>query len=449
MILFGDVHITRERVVAETKQQKVSVVGVGYVGLPLALLIANSGFSTLGYDIDESKLDLLRNGTPHISERGLSFLLNSALVKGSLSFSSTLKPADVYVIAVPTPFIEESKAADLSYVWKALDDVAEHLVPGNMVLIESTVPLDTSVKAVKYLADKTGLQAGADYAFAHCPERVLPGDSLREVVYNDRVIGGYTQECTAQAIKFYSAFTKGELHGTSARAAEVIKLVENSSRDVQIAFSNQVESMCHQANLDSSEVLTLASKHPRVNLLRSGCGVGGHCIAVDPFFLIEKFPQHTQLLQAARSINEQRPFEVVDRILARKETIEQKERVVVLGAAYKPGVDDIRNSPALIVAGELCKKLGKNRVVVVDPHVNGKVLKEKGFAVASLDSIGSNDYLVALVKHHEFLQIIPRIREGSLEMIDFCGLTCDRCWRESESKKALFAQSDIEVSRLS
>ena len=305
--------------------KQVVIVGLGYIGLPTSILSAQSGYEVLGFDIDENKVLKIQNGDPTIVEPEINGRLLNVLKQKTFKAASKLQQADCFVIAVPTPFKEE-KVADLSHVFDAAKSVANVLRKGNLVILESTIPVGTTQKVASFLEKESGFKTGVDFFVAYCPERVLPGKIFQELVSNDRVIGGINQNSAKLAKDFYSAFVEGELYLTDDKTAEMVKLVENSSRDVQIAFANDVASMAKNVGIDPYKLIELTNKHPRVNVLKPGCGVGGHCIAVDPWFLIESFPQETKLLQTARFINDARPNEIVGQVLIESKKFKKKGR---------------------------------------------------------------------------------------------------------------------------
>ena len=409
--------------------KRVCIVGVGYIGLPTALLAAHAGFDVTAYDTDAQKIALLKSGNTSICEQDLVTMLTENTDHPRLKFSThPASHADFYIIAVPTPFLE-SKQADLSYVWNAIHTIAPLLKQGSTVIIESTVPVFLTNGVAIFLEQTTGLIIGKDLFVAHCPERVLPGNMLFELINNARVIGGVTPACTEKACEFYAPFVQGTLHKSTAKAAEIVKLVENSSRDVQIALANQVDQICTAANVDSREVIDLANKHPRVKILEPGCGVGGHCIAVDPFFLINTFPQATQLFATARKINDERPELVFERIKVALERMLEKSAtrqlsIGIWGLAFKPNVDDCRQSPALEIAKKLTSwNNSRIKFHAVEPNVHPHTIQTLGFvAEASADrSLELSDGIIVLVKHNTFKSLSLTLLEHKV-IFDACGL---------------------------
>lgn len=417
--------------------KRISVVGMGYIGLPTAILMAQSDYEVFGFDIDFDKINKINNGQIISSELGLKDNLLGVLRKGTFKAYKDLQYADCFVIAVPTP-IQENKLADLSYVFSAGEQVARRLMPGNLVILESTVPVGTTEKLAMQLEEISGLKMGTDFFVSHCPERVIPGRIFKELVENDRVIGGMCGHACELSRKFYSKFVKGCLHITDDKTAEMVKLVENSCRDVQIAFANQVAEMSENAGVDPFQVIEFANKHPRVKILSPGTGVGGHCIAVDPYFLIESFPEQTALLKAARQINNQKTYQVLDQILKHIERLRlrgiEKPKVCVLGVTFKPNVDDTRESPALKIALELNRQKDLIDLSVFDPHVPVENMNKLGISTTQsfADSVSSADLIAILVKHKEFEKIPESVFESKV-LIDPCGLRYDLRIRKSKA----------------
>ena len=287
----------------------ISIVGLGYIGLPTGIVAALSGYKVFGFDIDSKKVESINSGDPLILEKGIKEKLTTVLKKNSFKSFDSLQSADCFIISVPTPFLKQDinitdKKADLSYVFDASKNIASVLKKGDLVILESTVPVGTTLKVAEFLEKESGLISSKDFFVAHCPERVLPGRIFEELVFNDRIVGGVCKESGLLAKEFYSKFVDGYIYITDHKTAEMVKLVENSHRDVNIAFANEVSSMAKKSNIDPFKVIELANKHPRVNILNPGCGVGGHCIAVDPWFLIQTFPKDSQSIKTARIIND-------------------------------------------------------------------------------------------------------------------------------------------------
>lgn len=406
--------------------KKICVVGLGYIGLPTSILAAQSGYEVVGIDIDEERVAGVNAGHAVIEEHELEPRLKKVLHAKTFRATTIYEQADCFIIAVPTPFTDDKKA-DLSYVFAAAAALAGVLKKGDLVILESTVPVGTTTILAQFLAKKTNLALGTELFVAHCPERVLPGNIFHELQVNDRVIGGIDRVSTRQAALFYKQFVSGDLYMTSAQAAEMAKLVENSYRDVNIAFAHQVASMAQAVNLDPYEVIELANKHPRVNILRPTCGVGGHCLAVDPWFLVETFPAQSALLKEARLVNDKKPFEVLDRIHQkvaawRDHSGKKTCNLLVLGATYKPNVDDLRESPAVTIINELLKK-NDYTVLVVEPHVTEQRLQEVTHAktIGFKEGIAQADVVVCLVAHNEFKNLEKSVIAHK-KILDFCGL---------------------------
>ena len=331
---------------------QVVTIGLGYIGLPTSALIASKGTNVLGVDIKQDIVDMINQGKIHIVEPDLEDIVFNAVKKGNLKASTKAESADVYLIVVPTPF-KENHEPDISYVESATKAIIPILKEGDLYIIESTLPIGTTgnMRDLIY-SDRPELKD--KIYIAYCPERVLPGNVMHELVENDRVIGGVNDISTQKAVEFYSLYVNGELHATNARTAEMCKLVENSSRDVQIAFANELSLICDKANINVWELIKLANKHPRVNILQPGCGVGGHCIAVDPYFITSKFPLESKIILAAREINNYKALWCVEKIQKTKLEFElkhgRKPKIALMGLAFKPNIDDLRESPANYIA---------------------------------------------------------------------------------------------------
>jgi len=423
----------------DSSVKKVCVVGLGYIGLPTAIIAAENGYEVIGYDIDAERVAKINAGDPIIHEPEAYEKLQYVLGTQRFTATTTIAPADYFVIAVPTP-ITEDKKADISYVLSAVDALCPLLREGNTVIIESTIPVGCTQQVAKRIAQKTGLEVGKTLFVAHCPERVLPGNIFYELISNDRIVGGIDEASIVPARAFYDQFVTGRLYLTSAEAAEMVKLIENSSRDVQLAFAHQVGSMATSIGLNPYEVIELANKHPRVNILRPTCGVGGHCIAVDPWFLVESFPKETELLKSARVVNDSKPKETVTRIIDAVAQWQQHNSgtctVHLLGVSYKPNVEDVRESPAL----EIARTLSNNasiETIVTDPHVDQVFLSDEfGDAAMSLvDGISKADIVVFLVAHDRF-KLIDRPLLSTKQVLDFCGILYES--NSVSSEKTIF-----------
>jgi len=406
---------------------KVTIVGLGYIGLPTAIVLAEIGLDVYGYDIDAEKVLAIRAGKTVIQEHELGERLSKVLALPNFKVGTTLQPADVFVIAVPTP-INHLQKADLSCVWDVVEKLPTVLQSGNCVILESTVPVGTTRQVGNFLLQQTRFTLGKELFVVFSPERVLPGKIFTELIYNPRVVGGFDSSSAEVAEKFYLNFVRGPITQTDLETAEMVKLVENSSRDVQIAFANQVAAMAETAGIDPNVVIKLANQHPRVKILHPGCGVGGHCIAVDPWFLIETFPNQSKLLLAAREVNDQKPFLVLSQIRKKIDVLEQniitrKIRVCALGVTYKADTDDLRNSPALLIA-QTMQSWSNIDLIVVDPCLNIAVLS-RYFTHAYNDWQTIKevpDLVVMLVDHTQFKQTDPISFLGK-DVLVFCGIT--------------------------
>ncbi len=382
--------------------QKVVMIGLGYIGLPTAALIASKKINVLGVDVNQDVVDTINKGEIHIVEPKLDALVKNVVEQGYLKATVEPETADVYLIAVPTPFKGDYEP-DIAYVEAATRKLIPTLKEGALVIIESTSPVGTTEKMQKIIfAEKPELKG--KFFMAFCPERVLPGNVIYELEHNDRAIGGINPESTQKAIDFYSQFVTGELHKTNARTAELTKLVENASRDVQIAFANELSMICDKAEINVWELINLANKHPRVNILQPGTGVGGHCIAVDPWFIVSDFPKEAKIIRAAREINNYKTQWVIEKIKNRalhfKINNNREPIIACLGLAFKPNIDDLRESPALLVTKTLIND--DFEVLAVEPNVE----KHNEFEIILVnDAIKKADIVVFLVKHDEFVNI--------------------------------------------
>lgn len=397
---------------------QVCVLGLGYIGLPTAALAAASGLRVIGVDIDPNVIESLSKGRAHFAEPELDSAVARVVREGTLTVRSSPCPADVFLIAVPTP-LREDKTADLSCVVAAADALTEHLREGSLVIVESTVPPGTTEEVVLRILERSGLQGGRSFYLSYCPERVLPGTIVAELVGNDRVIGGLNRESAEKAAAFYRNFVHGAMYLTDLKTAETVKLVENAFRDVNIAFANEISLVADKLGIDVWSVIRLANRHPRVNVLNPGPGVGGHCIAVDPWFLVERVPEATSLIAAARRVNDSMPGHVVSRV---ESVAKRGSKVACLGAAYKADIGDTRESPAIQVIDQLEKK--GYETYVVDPHVTSL----NGRSLVSLDqAFEAADCMVILVDHKEFKSLdVEKLRKrfGNGRLIDTRGVWC-------------------------
>ena len=382
--------------------KKVCVVGLGCIGLPTACILSGKGFKVIGVDRDQKLVDELHQVNIDPLEPGLAGLANSAIKSGSFVPKLSPEEADVFMICVPTPPTDENEA-DLTYVKDAAKSILPYLRKGNLVILESTVPPGTTEAILKPILEKSGLRIGDELHLAHCPERVLPGNILKELVENDRIIGGIDPESAELAKEVYGSFVEGEIYLTDTTTAEMVKLVENSFRDVNIAFANEVCRICDKLSLNVWKVIELANKHPRVSILKPGPGVGGHCVAVDPFFIVQKAPDEAKLIKTARCVNDSVPDYIVEKIeRAVKEAEIKRPIIACLGITYKAGTGDLRGSPALRIVRTLREK--GYTIRACDPYVRDFT----EFPLFSLEeTVDGADCLVLLVDHKKFREINP------------------------------------------
>jgi len=383
---------------ASSPLHKICVLGLGYIGLPTAAMLATHGFTVIGVDVNQVVVGVINNGDIHIEEPGLRTLVQAAVKSGNLKAMAKPSEADAFIIAVPTPL--RNKKADLTAVEFAAESIVPVLKKENLVILESTVPPTTTEELVAPILERSGLKAGKDFYLAHCPERVLPGNILREIIENDRIIGGMTPESAQKARELYSSFVSGRIFLTDATTAELVKVMENTYRDVNIALANELAHVCEGLKVDVWKVIELANKHPRVNLLRPGPGVGGHCLSVDPWFVVQKVPQIAKLIRLSREINDSQPQFVVSVIEEMIKGI-SNPKVTVLGVAYKGNVDDTRESPAIAIIRSL--EAAGCQVVIMDPHV-------KDFEypiVGTKEAFTSSDCAVLVTDHDEFKTLSP------------------------------------------
>jgi UDP-N-acetyl-D-mannosaminuronic acid dehydrogenase len=400
--------------------ETISVVGLGYIGLPTAAIFASRKIKVLGVDVNKQAVDIINQGKIHIVEPELDAIVYKAVQEGYLQASTEVKPAQAFLIAVPTPFIadKEGNHPDLSFIEKAAQAIAPVLESGNLIILESTSPVGTTEQLAQWLKElrpdlSFPQDAGedADINVAHCPERVLPGKVVRELVHNDRVIGGMTPKCSERSVELYKIFVDGDCIITNARTAEMAKLTENASRDVNIAFANELSIICHELNINVWELIALANRHPRVNILQPGPGVGGHCIAVDPWFIVSKNPQQAQLISTARRINDGKPLWVIDQfkqklaefLIDNPTKTAEEVSVACLGLAFKPDIDDLRESPALNIASEVAK-LHLGRLLIVEPNIKKLPSSfESSTQLCTLnDAMIEADIVLLLVDHKQF-----------------------------------------------
>lgn len=397
----------------------VVMVGLGYIGLPTAGVMANHNIKVQGVDVKQEVVDIINDGKIHIVEPGLEDLIHIGVTKGFLNASLSPVSANTYLIAVPTPF-KGNFEPDLTYVEKAIDAILPYLKENQLVVIESTSPVGTTEKMYNRIVNARPELKGK-LNMAYCPERVLPGNVIHELENNDRVIGGIDDKSTKAASDFYAQFVKGELHPTNASTAEMCKLVENASRDSQIAFANELSMICDKADINVYKLIELTNKHPRVNILQPGTGVGGHCIAVDPWFIVNDFPNEAKFVKQAREINNYKTDWVIEKI---KNTIlefrlihNKAPKVALMGLAFKPDIDDLRESPAVKVVDELYKDLGLANFSVVEPNVQ----THNSFEIVDAEkAINESDIVVYLVNHSPFRNLTIN---DSKKVLDFCGVS--------------------------
>ena len=416
----------------------ISVVGLGYIGLPTAAMFASKGKKVIGVDVNQHTVDTINAGRIHIVEPELDTMVKKAVDRNLLKATTTPEPADAFLIAVPTPFLPVMQQdlipePDLSYIKSAAKSVAKVLKKGDLVILESTSPVGTTEQMSAWLADqRPDLRfpqthgEDSDIRIAHCPERVLPGDVIRELVKNDRVIGGMTDLCSKAATELYKIFVNAECVMTNSRTAEMAKLTENSCRDVQIAFANELSIICDKLDINVWELIALANRHPRINILEPGPGVGGHCIAVDPWFIVSKTPEQSLLIQTARKVNDSKPTWVIDKvkiaitdfILANPDRTAKDVTVACYGLAFKPNIDDLRESPALNIAQQIADfNLGP--VVVIEPNIKKLPKELSNLKLLNLyEAIELASVHVLLVNHKEF----ENIKINSKFVIDTKGI---------------------------
>ena len=402
------------------KTKTVCVIGLGYIGLPTATLLANKGFSVSGVDVNDDIVSTINKGKIHIVEADLDAYIKLAISSGQLKAFNKVQPSDVYMICVPTPLHKNNDIPkpNIDYVLAATKSIAPFIKSGDLIILESTSPVGTTEKIKQKLIDYgTNLE---DVHIAYCPERVLPGKIMTELVENDRIVGGLTSISTKKVVDFYHLFVNGSIQETDANTAEMCKLAENTFRDLNIAFANELSMICDKQNINVWDLIKLANKHPRVNILQPGTGVGGHCIAVDPWFVISKDIENTKLIRVARNVNDYKTKWVIDKIknVATKHFSNTgvKPKIVCLGLAYKPDIDDLRESKALKVAEKLLEE--GYEINAIEPNIQS----HSNLSLINLsDGIEKADIICVLVKHREFLQ--PEIKRKLINYgaLDFCG----------------------------
>ena len=379
-----------------TEWKTVCVVGLGYIGLPTASLLGTKGYKVHGVDVSKDVVDTINQGKIHIVEPDLDILVKSAVRSGNLTAGLEPQKADIFILAVPTPF-KAGHEPDLSYIETATRKISPHIEPGNIVILESTSPIGTTEEVVARILEDAGHDIEKDIFIAHCPERVLPGRILTELVQNDRIVGGITEAATEKTAEFYKTFVRGEVLATDARTAEMAKLTENAFRDVNIAFANELSLVCDQEHINVWEMISLANRHPRVNILQPGPGVGGHCIAVDPWFIVARAPKLARLIRTAREVNDHKPEWVIEKV--RRSANKFKHPVIgCLGLAFKANVDDLRESPAVAIVRKLQAE-GIGEVLVSEPNLT----RHKEYSLLPYEEvIEKSDIILLLVDHKEY-----------------------------------------------
>jgi len=414
--------------------KKTCVVGLGYIGLPTAAIIASKKMQVIGLDTNEDIVNTVNQGKIHIIEPGLEDTVNKAVHHGFLRATSVPEAADVFIIAVPTPFKGYNHEPNLMFVEQAVDSISSLLEKGNLIILESTSPVGTTemiqTRLIKNRPDlhfsKDGSQS--DIFLAYCPERVLPGNVLNELINNDRVIGGICSHSSNLAASFYRVFINGDCHITNSRTAEMSKLVENSYRDVNIAFANELALLSKELEINVWELIALANKHPRVNILNPGAGVGGHCLAVDPWFIVDKSPDSALLIKQARLVNDNTPLLIAEDVInyfliSQTEMISSEANIGIFGLTYKPDIDDLRESPAMVIAQILFKKF-PNNVFVVEPNISSIDHELYGNLplLDQTEAINRCSIAVILVPHSGFKNLF-NLSQSNLRILDYCGLT--------------------------
>jgi UDP-N-acetyl-D-mannosaminuronic acid dehydrogenase len=423
------------------KYKHVCVLGLGYIGLPIASTLASRGIEVSGMDVNPAIVAKLQKGELHIYEPGLKALVEQALNSGKLTVSDQVVPADAFIIAVPTPILSD-KRADLEAVKSAASSIVPHLKKGNLVMLESTSPPRTTVDIVAPILEESGLKAGTDFLLAYTPERVLPGKIIQELTSNPRVIGGIDAASTKAGVALYKTFVTGEIIQTDATTAEMVKLMENTTRDVNIAIANEFARLSDKLGVDVWEAISIANRHPRINILRPGPGVGGHCISVDPWFLVEAAPEITTLIRTAREVNDGQP-EYTFRMIEQKLGSLIGKHIAVLGLAFKPNVDDLRESPAIEIARLF--EGGGATVSAFEPFKPDLDMDDLELAHSLEEVLADADLLVLLVAHDQFCSLDPQKVAGMMPgrlAVDTVG-----CWQPSTWKQAGFTLTRLGVGK--
>lgn len=414
---------------------KVSVIGLGYIGLPTAAVLASVGCEVVGVDLNQRIVEVVNRGDVHIVEPDLDILVQGEVLSGRLRAVLEVEPANVFIVAVPTPF-KNGHQPDLSFVERAVRSIAPHLKVGNLVILESTSPVGTTQQVASWLARErpdltfpSAADSVADVQLAYCPERVLPGNIVSELVQNDRIIGGVTPRCSAQARQLYELFVRGQCIETDVRTAEMTKLTENAFRDVNIAFANELSLICDELDINVWELIALANRHPRVNILNPGPGVGGHCIAVDPWFIVDSAPSSANLIRTARQVNDGKPKWVLSQIEKAIDTCKVQHGrdavVACLGLAFKADIDDLRESPSVAIVEELAGLNLCARLLVVEPFLDAlppELIKPSKVELLDLEvALSAADVVVLLVDHSQFKNIDRTLLRGK-DIIDTRGI---------------------------
>lgn len=401
------------------KKYKACFIGLGYIGLPTAIIAAANGdVDVTGVDINKDVVRQTNEGHLHFIEPGMESMLKEVLANGTFHASSTPEEADAFFIVVPTPFKGDHQP-DISYVEAATRSVIPYLKEGDLYIIESTSPVGTTEKMARLIFEERP-ELRDKIFIAYCPERVLPGNVIHELVNNDRVLGGIDEQSTLEAKKFYSRFVKGELHLTNSRTAEMCKLTENSSRDVQIAFANELSMICDKAGINVWELISLANRHPRVNILQPGCGVGGHCIAVDPYFITAAYPEESQIIAKAREINNYKSSWAIEKInnaiLKYELAVNRKPVVAMMGLAFKPDIDDLRESPAKLITKQVIEDNPDVKFMVVEPNIS----HHDSYELADYATAYEQADIIVFLTAHSVFKTLPYTTDKPI--LDFCGI---------------------------
>lgn len=417
----------------------ISIVGLGYIGLPSAAAFAARGVKVIGVDVNQQAVDIINQGRIHIVEPELDMVVHAAVTEGYLRATTRPEPAEAFLLAVPTPF-QDGHEPDLSFIKAASKSIAPVLKKGDLIILESTSPVGATEQMAAWLAgERPDLSfpqdkgEDSDIRIAHCPERVLPGHVLRELVENDRIIGGLTAKCSEAAVALYKIFVEGECIVTDARTAEMCKLTENASRDVSIAFANELSLICDKLGIDVWELIRLANRHPRVNILQPGPGVGGHCIAVDPWFIVHSTPEESRLIRTARLVNDSKPRWVQEKVHAAVAAAATKSgrnpsaiKIACMGLSFKPDIDDLRESPALEIALQLADRYPE-QIYVVEPNIDAippELAKRGALLSTQAEALEIADVVIMLVDHKEFRERVPALQNDAL-LVDTRGI-----WRQ-------------------